>query len=613
MALAVDAGIISCDQARPGVLADSDLMRAVVEAARDRGFDVDQAERQRRSPARTSPGAAPKAALQAPIRPGIVVNSRQLGEITADAIAALESWNAREARLFVRAGVPTRIGRDEDGRPMILTATEPMVRHDLARAARFEKHETRFARKKGEEPVAYVTVTDVPPPFDVVKDLMAVPNLADLLPPLRLIIEAPTLAPDGRLIITPGYDRESGYYYVPAHGLVVPEIPEAPTPQQVRTAALLLYEVIQDFPFVRTKKVKDQVIEDHANEANAIAVMMTPVLRGMISGPIPLALLDKPQQGSGASLLAEVVALIATGIATMATAPKSDEEWDKQILSLLLAGRAVIIFDNVEGRFYAPALASALTSTHKGGRLLGRSIDVSVPQRSTWIATGINIQLAGDLPRRCYWVKMDPKNPRPWLRKTEFIHPDLKGWVLNDRGRIIAAILTLARAWIRAGRPVPKASPILGGYESWSKTLGGILETTGIPGFLCNLEDLYSETDADAPEWAAFLKRLYEEFAIEGAMFTVNSLTKRLNDTTGLPLEESLFGILPEDVASAWGRPTSFSRILGNALKRRRGMRFTNGYYLDRENDVKHGAVLWHIKYDEESDFSGQEGADEGS
>lgn len=561
------------------------------------------------------PILAPPPADEAPekgstaVLPSIVANSRQLAELTADALGALTKWNQRNPNLFVRAGIPTRIGRDEEGRPMVQAATESMVRHDLARAARFERHETRFARSPGKDPVAYLQITNVPPPLDVVKDLLAVPDLPKHLLPLRLILEAPTLEPDGRLIGIPGYDPESRYYYVPFQGLEMPPIPENPTPEEIRAAALLLYEVIQDFPFVDKKTVKGEEIEDHASEANAIATLITPVLRGMISGPIPLALLDKPQQGSGATLLAEIVAIIATGIATMTTAPKSDEEWEKKILSLLLTGRAVLIFDNIEGRFYAPSLASVLTSTYYEGRILGRSEMASVPQRATWIATGINLQLSGDLPRRCYWVRMDPKMARPWLRKGVFAHPDLKGWVQAERGRIIAAILILGRAWIRAGRPAPKSSPILGGFESWSKTVGGILETAGIGGFLGNLEELYSETDADAPEWAAFLKRLSEEFNLDGGVFTVNSLTNRIKDSTDQALDDSLLGILPEEVSSAWNRPASFSRILGNALRHRIGMRFTNGYFLARGKDITHKAVQWRVMYDEGSDLEKTEDA----
>ncbi len=47
-ALAVDAGIIACADARPGCLADRGLMEKVLRAARSRGLPVDEAQRARR-------------------------------------------------------------------------------------------------------------------------------------------------------------------------------------------------------------------------------------------------------------------------------------------------------------------------------------------------------------------------------------------------------------------------------------------------------------------------------------------------------------------------------------------------------------------------------------
>ncbi len=48
LALAVDAGILRCDEARSGALEDAELMRRVKDEARQRGLPVDEAERQQR-------------------------------------------------------------------------------------------------------------------------------------------------------------------------------------------------------------------------------------------------------------------------------------------------------------------------------------------------------------------------------------------------------------------------------------------------------------------------------------------------------------------------------------------------------------------------------------
>jgi hypothetical protein len=538
--------------------------------------------------------------------PAIQVNGRQLREVAEDALAAMEAANV-PPRTFIRAGAMTRIGRDEDARPMIQLMNEHQVRYELVHAANFEKRTTHPARNEfgllvrdenGKVKVEEKIVS-VSPPIEAVRTVMADPRISTTFPPLRAIIEAPTIRPDGGLVISPGYDEASGLYYAPSPGLEVPEIPDDPAPEQVAAAAEIVKDTICDFPYV-----------DTASTTNAIGALLTPILRGMISGPVPLALLDKPQSGTGASLLAEVVALVATGTAaTMETAPERADEWSKTILSCLLTGRSIVIFDNIEGRFYAPALAIALSSTVYGGRVLGRSEDVSISHRVSWFATGINIQLSGDLPRRCYWVRMDAKSARPWTdRPKGFKHPKLKEWTVENRGRIIAAILTLARAWLHAGKPAPENPVILGGYESWCEVVGGVLAFAGFEKFLDNLEDLYSEADADAPQWANFLEKWYEiwksplaqdgQAGATGAI-TVNILTKYLQEVASSEaLDESLLGALPEEVAAAYSRPTSFTRVLGAALRHRNGMRFTNGYYLERLKETKKNALQWVVHFD---------------
>lgn len=75
-ALAVDAGIIACADARPGCLAGRGLMEKVADAARARGLPVDEAERARRI-ARLPP---PYEALDtAAIRARIVASARGTG------------------------------------------------------------------------------------------------------------------------------------------------------------------------------------------------------------------------------------------------------------------------------------------------------------------------------------------------------------------------------------------------------------------------------------------------------------------------------------------------------------------------------------------------------
>ncbi len=330
--------------------------------------------------------------------------------------------------------------------------------------------------------------------------------------------------------------------------------------------------------------------EDGASAANTLALMLTPLVRPAVAGPVPLALIDKPQAGTGGSLLAETVAVIGSGhTAEMLGAPRDEEEWRKQITAKLAAGATMITVDNVEGALYAPSLSRALTARTWTDRVLGRSETITVDQRATWVATGNNIQLRGDLPRRCYSIRLDARESRPWQREN-FKHPDLLSWVAKNRGRLIHALLTLARAWFAAGKPKAENLPRLGSFEAWAETVGGMVAFAGIPDFLGNLEELYDKADAGGAEWEGFLYTWWEELDASKPI-TVADLTKRIDDN------DTLKEALPGDLAEAFDKSTgSFSRKLGTALAKRAGTHYgEDGMHIVRAGEFRR-AARWKLE-----------------
>jgi hypothetical protein len=85
--------------------------------------------------------------------------------------------------------------------------------------------------------------------------------------------------------------------------------------------------------------------------------------------------------------------------------------------------------------------------------------------------------------------------PRPWesdARKVK--HSDIRGGVTENRGRLLASLLTMARDCVEAGRPLGTGE-VIGGYTEWVEILSGILKHYEVIGFLDNLEELYSKAD----------------------------------------------------------------------------------------------------------------------
>ena len=495
-------------------------------------------------------------------RPTVPIGHRPLEDMTADALAALKKAN-EPARTFVREGRLTRVVRDEQGRAVVEPMGEDALRGTLARSATFGR-----PNKDGE-------LKAVAPPLEVVRDVRALGEWPDL-PQLVGLVEAPAMRSDGSVLSTPGYDRASGLYYSPSSPLALPAIPDRPTQANAQAALELLAEPLAEFPFA-----------EPADRANALALMLTPLVRAMFSGNVPLALVEAPRAGTGKGLLLDMVATLATGRGAELTAtPRHDEEAGKVLGALLMEGASLIVLDEAE-TLGGSALCSMLTSERVRVRVLGRSQTARVPQRATWAALGNNPRVRGDMPRRIYRVRLDAKVAVPWARRFE--RADLRGWALEHRAELLAAALTCARAWHVAGRPGAPAER-LGGFEGWSATLGGILAYAGEGAFLGNLKDTQDEADEESLALGGFLEALEAAYGL-GTPFTVADLCERL-EGSGV-----LRGALPDDLASL--EPGRLRDRLGKTLGKNRDTRHgERGVRVEHAGMTRTKTRAWRILAD---------------
>jgi len=499
------------------------------------------------------------AASWRPIRlPEIVVTDRQLRDISHDALDALYLHNQPPV-LFRRGGGLVRVEYDESANPFIATVGEAALRGYLARSADF----VRVAKNERRA---------VSPPKDVVQDIATLVDTR--FPPLVGVTRIPVLRPDGTLVERAGYDDETRLCYCPDDGLVIPPIPDNPTRAEIEAARDLILEPLLDFPF-----------DSEASRATAVAALLTPLLRPLIDGQVPLIIVDKPQAGTGAGLFTNLVGILATGSEpAMMPAPSRQEEWNKTILAVLMRGQPVVVIDNIEDDLYSPSLAAVLTAKFYQSRVLGRSEMVSLPDRALWMATGNNITLHGDLPRRCLWARMNANTSRPWLRdKSSFKHSDLLTWTRDHRNELLAAVFTVARAWLLAGRPEAPGTMAIGGFESYCRVVGGILSYIGIPGFLENLGAMYDEMDSETPQWDAFLEAWHD--IIGDTPVTTKQLIERIAQ------DEELRDSLPSELAS-----NADARHLGTAIAKRKDVRFPSGFRITKAGELRR-AARWSCQF----------------
>ncbi|MGE0424950.1 MAG: toprim domain-containing protein [Reyranellaceae bacterium] len=388
--------------------------------------------------------------------------------------------------LFRSAGLPTWVVHDDDGLPMARQITEERLRHMLAKLA-------DWRRPSGKD-----ELVPAHPPMPLVKSLLATPDPG--LPVLAGIVTAPVFGRNGALLTEPGYHPDARLLYQPTPGFTMPPVPQRPAADDIGSArALLIDDLLGDFPFTTL-----------AERAHAVSILLLGFLRAMIDGPTPLHLIEKPTPGTGATLMVDALATVLTGAgAAVMTEGRDDEEWRKRVTAKLRQIPSLVLIDNLRHQLDSSALAAALTAPFWEDRILGASEMTRLPIRCIWIATGNNPEFSNEMARRLVRIRLDARVDQPW-RREGFRHPDLMSWVRANRGRLVAACLTLCRAWIAAGRP--RGTRSIGSYESWAQTLGGVLEVAGIEGFLTNLDEMMRASDGEGAIWRSFVAAWWDRF-----------------------------------------------------------------------------------------------------
>lgn len=284
---------------------------------------------------------------------------------------------------------------------------------------------------------------------------------------LEAVVDYPVLRPDGTVLCEPGYDTNTGLLLEPTG--VVPVVPDHPTKDDAILARDDLLEVVSDFPFER-----------EIHRSAWLASLLTPLARFAFSGPAPLFLVDANVPGAGKGLLLHCSSLIISGERfTIAAYTNNEEELRKRITSLALAGDRLVLFDNLEGKFGNQVLDAALTGTAWKDRLLGFNRIADAPLYMTWYATGNNVFVAGDTPRRVCHVRLESPKERPEERK-DFRHPDLLAWVRGKRQHLLGSALVILRAYCEAGCP-DQDLPAWGSFEGWSTLVRSAVVWVGLP------------------------------------------------------------------------------------------------------------------------------------
>lgn len=405
-------------------------------------------------------------------RPRIFIDTEEY-RVVGETIAALTA----DPDLYRRGSVLARVIRDRQptdgilrckGSATIQTMPAANLRERMTRYATFSKR-----NHKGDEVAAHptawlVNAVEAHAEWDGVRHLMG-------------ISDAPVLRADGSIWQQAGYDHRTEVLFEPAPGNMFPEIHDSVGIDDAVAALSTLLEFVHDFPF-----------ESKEHNAAWLAALLTPLARFAFAGPSPLFLIDANVRGAGKGLLAQTIGRIVLGREMPVSSYAHDsQEMRKKLTAIAIAGDRLILFDNLEGVFGNDAIDRALTSTLWKDRILGRSEEIELPLIPAWYATGNNVQVAADTMRRIIHIRLDCLNECPEER-SGFMHENLLAWIDANRGRLLAAALTILSAYLKSGHRSKDLKPF-GSFEGWSGVVREAVVWVGLPD-PCLTRTLFAES-----------------------------------------------------------------------------------------------------------------------
>ncbi len=297
------------------------------------------------------------------------------------------------------------------------------------------------------------------------------------------IVNVPTLRPDGTFLSQPGYDDATGLLYIP-DDTELPPIPEHPTHDEAMSAlAVLKNELLPGFPFATP-----------ADRATALSHILSSCARRYFAHA-PMHCFSAPVAGSGKGKLVNIAAVISEGQPASATDFTPDtEELRKNIEASLMQGISTFNLDNVDAPLGGRRICSLITEDSAQVRILGQSRVVKIPCFILFSANGNNLRIKGDMRRRAILCYIDPKRADPENRDFNF---DPVERARANRGKYVAAVLTILLAYIKAGYPIKV--PQWGSFEDWGKLIRGALIWLGEVDPVETVENIKGdEPEADA-------------------------------------------------------------------------------------------------------------------
>lgn len=380
---------------------------------------------------------------------------------------------ARGGRHYQSGGLIVTIATNpETGDPSVVPINVPTLTKELSQCAAWEKYNANLG--------GFVACDPPARHVGILNDSQTYAHL----PNLTGIARQPYFREsDGELVTEAGYDMKSQRFGVfDSRKFVTPE----PTEDAAHDALKLLEGLLAEFTFLAP-----------TDKAAAIAAIFTAVTRPSFAFA-PGFHVKAATIGSGKSYLCELISAFAKpGETKKVSYPPTSEEATKAILSLLLSSPAVVEFDDMATDWIPHGIINRMfTSEFITDRILGVSKTATVSTRTLFLASGNNVGPVRDLLRRVITINIDPHCATP---ATKSYKGSPVEDVRTDRGRYVAAVLTIILAWKAAGSPRADVENIVTYGGAWADYCRHPLIWLGYPDPATALiEQVKHDPDAEA-------------------------------------------------------------------------------------------------------------------
>ena len=370
----------------------------------------------------------------------------------------------------------------------------------------------------------------------------------------------------------PGFEPKTGLFYFAEDMESIPVIPKSLSKSDAQYYMDDLLDLVEEFPW-----------QQPAHKAAWFASLFGVVARPILGPCAPMTVIDGNRAGAGKGMLADIISDICLSPGQYASKfmglDKSEDEQRKVFLSLARENPIIGIFDNFKsgGSIGSPVLDAILTTGHVNGRLLGLSKIIHAVFDTVLFATANRIQIDpnSDLLRRILYILLETPSEAP--EKRTFKYPELRAHVQRNRGRYLAAAISVMEAARQNQDDLPTVSP-WGSYSGFDLVRRAIV-WMGLPDPRESV-DMLAERHQGATELSIVISAL-ESIGVEGDWRTSREIWDLLSvdefekDTQRKELLENCKQIL----VPQWGRHDP-ARAIGTRLCKHYRDQVSNGMWL---------------------------------